>query len=122
MSRRENYIKVVQPKITERGIIAKHWPKNWDEEITFANFETLRTIAALTVDAIWPPIAKEIATALGVAEQIVIDRVQRLQEQGMIHPGDNARGFVLTPNGIRIVRDVTFYERYRPDAPRVPIS
>lgn len=119
MSRRENYIKVVAPKLTERGIIAKHWPGNWEEEISFSNFALLRTIAAISIDAIWPPIAEEVQ---GYTRSDAFIGAQRLMEQGMLHTGDYSRGYVLTPNGKRLVTDVTVYERYRPDAPRVPTS
>lgn len=122
MSRRENYIKVVTPKITERGIMSKHWPKNWDEEISFTHFALLRTIAALSVDAIWPPSSIEITQACVLTEGAVLVMIGRLISQGMLHPGSIERGCVLTPNGKRLVTDVTVYERYRPDAPRVPTS
>lgn len=121
MSRRENYIKVVPPKLTERGIIAKHWPGNWEEEISFSNLALLRTIAALSVDAVFPPNVEEVAKS--THELVDIEPwIKRLIEQGMLHPGSLERGCVLTPNGKRLVTDVTVYERYRPDAPRVPTS
>lgn len=119
---RDNYIKVVEPKLTERGIMAKHWPGNWSEEISFSNFALLRVIAALAVDSVWPPNLDEIATSSGIHIHEVKLGVTQLMAQGMLHDGPFERGFVLTPNGIRLVTDVTVYERYRPDAPRVPTS
>lgn len=122
MSRRENYIKVVAPKLTERGIIAKHWPGNWEEEISFSNFALLRLIAAISIDAVFPPNVEEVAKAFAPDALDTELYIQRLIEQGMLHPGSLERGCVLTPNGKRLVTDVTVYERYRPDAPRVPTS
>lgn len=121
MSRRENYIKVVPPKLTERGIIGKHWPGNWEEEISFGNFALLRAIAAISIDSVFPPNVGEIAQATRDHSDITT-AIGRLIEQGMLHVGSFERGCVLTPNGKRLVTDVTVYERYRPDAPRVPTS
>lgn len=122
MSRRENYIKVVAPKLTERGIIAKHWPGNWEEEISFSNFALLRIIAALSVDSVFPPNLGEVALSSASIAGSILKGVEQLIAQGMLHPGSLERGCVLTPNGKRLVTDVTVYERYRPDAPRVPTS
>lgn len=122
MSRRENYIKVVAPKLTERGIIAKHWPGNWEEEISFSNFALLRLIAAISIDAVFPPNTTEIMKSCALTEGPLIVMTMKLIDQGMLHHGSLERGCVLTPNGKRLVTDVTVYERYRPDAPRVPTS
>src|SRR6185295_11227784 len=93
MSRRENYIKVVAPKLTERGIIAKHWPGNWEEEISFSNFALLRTIAAMSVDAIWPPSSDEVMAASRMTVADTYSALEQLVKQGMLHDGDYERGF-----------------------------